>query len=137
MTGYLLDTNVVSELRKRDRANQGVRAWFEDHAHDEIWLSVLVVAELGRGVRLLRRRDAHAADRLDEWLASLVDRYSDRIIPIDLPIAQRWSTIGVPDPLPIIDGLLAATALHHNLALVTRNTTDVARSGALYLNPFA
>jgi toxin FitB len=137
LTGYLLDTNVVSELRKRDRANHGVRSWFEEHAGEEIWLSVLVVAELGRGVQLLRRRDATASDQLDEWLASLVARYSDRIIPIDLPIAQRWSTIGIPDPLPIIDGLLAATALHHNLTLVTRNTIDVARSGASHLNPFA
>ena len=127
----------MSELRKRDRANHGVRTWFEEHAGEEIWLSVLVVAELGRGVQLLRRRDATAGDRLNEWLASLVARYSDRIIPIDLPVAQRWSTIGIPDPLPIIDGLLAATALHHNLTLVTRNTIDVARSGASHLNPFA
>lgn len=132
MTGYLIDTNVISELRKGQRANRGVTRWFADHAEDDLWLSVLVVADLQRGAGLIRRRDESAADRLDAWLAALVDGYTDRI----LPVAETWATLGIPNPMPVEDGLLAATAITHDLVLVTRNTTDVDRSGVVLTNPF-
>ena len=136
MTGYLLDTNVVSELRKRNKANGGVQKWFAEHADDELWLSVLVVAELERGVALLGRRDPSSANLLAQWLTGLTADFSDRILPVGLSVAQRWATIGIPDPLPVIDGLLAATAIEYDLTLITRNVKDIEPSGAATKNPF-
>lgn len=136
MTGYLIDTNVISEFRKGSRADAGVRSWFEDHSEDRIWLSVLVLAELHRGAQLIRRRDTTAAERLDNWLATLELGYSDRILPITRDVAHQWARIGTPDPLSVIDGLLAATAMVNGLTLVTRNVADVDRSGVAWENPF-
>lgn len=136
MSGYLLDTNVVSELRKAKRSNAGVHRWMATHLNDELWLSVLVIGELRRGVELIRRRDDPAATALQTWLDRLLDQYEDRILPVTTRIAERWAQITVPDPVPIIDGLLAATALEHELTLVTRNVSDVATTGATVLNPF-
>ena len=134
--GFLLDTNVVSELRKGNRADAGVRAWFDEHTTDQLWLSVLVVGELRRGVELLRRRDKRAGNRLSNWLATITAEYGDRIIPITTDVCERWATLDVPDPLPVVDGLLAATALERDLVLVTRNTVDVERTGVAVVNPF-
>ena len=134
--GYLLDTNVVSELRKGNRADVGVRAWFDEHSTDQLWLSVLVVGELRRGVELLRRRDKRAGKRLSDWLATITSEYGDRIIPITTNVCERWAMLNVPDPVPVIDGLLAATALERDLVLVTRNTVDVERTGVALVNPF-
>ena len=136
MTGYLLDTNVISELRKRDRASEYVRSWLHAHRADEFWLSVLVVGELRRGVELVARRDDAAASALRAWLDSTVQDYADRILPITLAISERWATLSVPDPIPVIDGLLAATAIEHHLTLATRNVSDVRATGAEVVNPF-
>ncbi len=136
IVGYLLDTNVVSELRKGARANPGVHAWFEAHAADQLWLSVLVVGELRRGVELLRRRDAKAGKKLSDWLATVTNDFGDRVLPVTTDVCERWAMLNVPDPLPVIDGLLAATALEHHLTLVTRNTNDVSRTGVALDNPF-
>ncbi len=136
MSGFLVDTNVISELRKRDRADAGVRTWFEEHRGAQVWTSVLVVGELRRGVELLRRRDDRAADTLQEWLDGVVDDYRDRIIPVTMAIAERWATVTVPDPVPIVDGLLAATAIELDLVLVTRNGGDVDRTGVVHIDPF-
>jgi toxin FitB len=136
VSGFLLDTNVVSELRKAKRANAGVLSWMDTHLDDELWLSVLVIGELRRGVELIRRRDAPAATALQTWLERLLDQYADRILPVTIRIAERWAQITVPGPVPIIDGLLAATAIEHELTLVTRNVTDVATTGATVVNPF-
>ena len=136
MSRFLLDTNVVSELRKRDRADSHLRTWFDEHRDNEFWLSVLVVAELRRGVELIRRRDVPAASTLMAWLESTIAGYQDRILPITLEIGQRWALLSVPDPVPVIDGLMAATALEHDLTLVTRNVDDVNRTGAAVVNPF-
>jgi hypothetical protein len=135
--GFLLDTNVVSELRKGARADAGVRAWFDEHATDQLWLSALVIGELRRGVELLRRRDKRAGKRLSDWLATITTEYGDRIIPITTEVCERWALLNVPDPVPVIDGLLAATALERDLVLVTRNTVDVERTGVALVNPFA
>lgn len=135
--GFLLDTNVVSELRKGRRADTGVRDWFDRHGTDELWLSALVIGELRRGAELRRLRDKRAGAALLRWLDRLNSEYADRILPVTAPIAERWALLNVPDPMPIIDGLLAATAIEHDLVLVTRNIADVERSAADLHNPFS
>ena len=134
--GFLIDTNVVAELRKGALADAGVRGWFDDHKADQLWLSVLVVGELRRGVELLRRRDEKAGTRLSEWLDTVTRDFDDRITPITIEVSERWAVLNVPDPVPVIDGLLAATALERDLVLVTRNTADVERTGVAVVNPF-
>ena len=134
---YLVDTNVVSELRKGARCDARVAAWFASTQDDELFLSVLVIGEIQRGIEQVRRRDARSAALLVRWLGQITRAYGDRILPVTLPIARRWGTLGTPDPIPTVDGLLAATALHHDLVLVTRNVKDVASTRAQLLNPFS
>lgn len=133
---WLIDTNVLSELRKGQRADAGVRRWFEETADGDLFTSALVVGEIRRGVESIRRRDRAAAAALSRWLEALVERFGDRLLPIDAAVASRWGELNVPDPVPTVDGLLAATALVHDLTLVTRNGRDVARTGVQVLNPF-
>ena len=132
---YLLDTNVVSELTK-SRPDPGVVAWRERTTADGHFLSVLVLGEIRRGVELLRRRDQDRARPFDQWLATLIRDFGPRILPVDAAVADAWGRLDVPDRLPAIDGLLAATALVHDLILVTRNTADVQRPLVRVLNPF-
>jgi len=134
---FLLDTNLVSELRKGPRINAGVRAWFDAVDESDLFLSVLVVGELRQGVERIQRRDAPGARALSIWLERLIEQHADRILPVDIAIAELWGRLNVPDPLPTVDGLLAATALVNDLTLVTRNLADIARTGARTLNPFA
>ncbi len=133
---YLLDTNVISELRKRDRADTNVVRWVQRTTADSLCTSVLVMAELRRGIELKRRADAAQAELLDLWIATVHARLGSRIFGIDAEIANTWAKLSVPDMLPMIDGLLAATALVRGLVLVTRNAADVARTGVAILNPF-
>lgn len=134
---WLLDTNVISELRKGDRCDRGVAAWRYSADPTAVFLSVVVVGELRRGVELKRHnRDTAAAEALDQWLGQVVAGYATRILPISAAIADMWGRLTVPDPVPVIDGLLAATALIHDLTLVTRNIAHVSRTGARCLNPF-
>jgi hypothetical protein len=133
--GYLLDTNVVSELRK-SQPNPHVLAWYDGVPSAEIFLSVLTIGEIRLGIERLRRKDAPQAERLEQWLHGLHTTYRDRIINVDSGIAEEWGRLNVPDPLPVIDGLLAATAGARGWTLVTRNTDDLARSGVPLLNPF-
>jgi predicted nucleic acid-binding protein len=132
---YLLDTNVVSELRKRE-PDPHVLAWYNKVASAEIFVSVLTVGEIRLGIERLRRRDSAGADLLEEWLSGLHATYGDHIIDVDAEAAQEWGRLDVPDPLPVIDGLIAASAKVRGWALVTRNTADVASSGVLLVNPF-
>lgn len=134
---YLLDTNVISELRKGERADPRVTAWFADLAEEEIFLSVLTIGEIRRGIESVRRRDPDSAAALDRWLALLSEAHGDRILPIDRAIAEEWGRMNVPDPLPAVDGLLAATARLLGLTLVTRNVADVEGAGVELLDPFA
>jgi toxin FitB len=134
---YLLDTNVISELRKADRADKSVAAWFADLADEEIFLSVLTIGEIRRGIDSVRRRDPDSAATLDRWLALLSEAHGDRILPVDRAITEEWGRMSVPDPLPVVDGLLAATAKVLGLTLVTRNVADVKGTGAALLDPFA
>lgn len=134
---FLLDTNVISEIRKGDRANAAVRAWWETVRPEEVYLSVLVVGEIRRGIERLMRRDPAQAAVLDGWCRGLIEGFGDRILPIELAAAETWGRMGADGPLPVVDGLLAACAKTHDLTLVTRNAADVARSGARVLNPFS
>jgi predicted nucleic acid-binding protein len=135
--GFLIDTNVLSEVQKGDRADPGVRDWYAKARVEDLYLSVLVLGEVRQGIERLRRRDPVQAERLEQRLALIRARLAERILPITVAVADRWGRNNVPDALPVIDGLLAATALEHGLTLVTRNVRDVERSGALLLNPFS
>lgn len=132
----LLDTNVISELRKGPRADRRVAAWFASLDPEELFLSVLVVGEIRRGIEGIRRRDPESARALDRWLSGLAASFADRILPVDERVAQEWGRMNVPDPLPVLDGLMAATAKVHGLALATRNVKDVSSSGIRTVNPF-
>lgn len=134
---FLVDTNVLSELRKGARADPRVLGWFRSIDDAALYLSVLVIGELRQGVERLRRRDPSAAAKLDRWLHELIERHADRTLPVDAAVADRWGRLNVPDPIPAVDGLLAATALVHSLTLVTRNIRDVRRTGVRHLDPFA
>lgn len=133
---FLLDTNVISELRRGPRCNPGVASWFEDVRSEELYLSVLTLGELRKGIENLRRRDVPTASALEAWLQEVESTYSERILPVSQAVADQWGRFNVPDPLPVLDSLLAATAKVHALTLVTRNLKDVDRTGVECLNPF-
>ena len=134
---WLVDTNILSELRKGDRTDPGIRAWFAEAREEELFTSVLVLGEVRRGIESIRRRDAPSALALEQWLARLTMSFAERVLPIDARVADRWGTLNVPDPVPTVDGLLAASALVHDLVLVTRNVRDVAGTGVQLLDPTA
>ena len=128
--GFLLDTNVFSELRKRERCNPRVWRWRQRVALEDIFTSVLVLGELRFGVEKLRPQDPMTAKALEKWLREIEAVFANRILPL------VWGRMSVSSRLPDIDALIAATALHHRLTLVTRNTRDVKRSGADCFDPF-
>lgn len=136
MIQYLLDTNIVSELRKGRRCNPDVLSWYSPLPENSFWLSVVVIAEIRRGIEQIRRKDLVQATHLERWLHGLLQGFSERILPIDENVAERWGYINSVNRLSTMDGLLAATALEHDLVLVTRNVVDVKNSGAQLLNPF-
>jgi predicted nucleic acid-binding protein len=133
---YLVDTNVISELRKRDRCNPGVVSWLEKTASRAIFLSVVTLGEIRKGIESVRRRDAKSARTLDQWLGEVVTAHSDRILQVDAKVAEQWGRFSAPNPIPVVDGLLAATAAVHGLTLITRNIKDVERTGVACHNPF-
>jgi predicted nucleic acid-binding protein len=134
---FLLDTNVVSELRKRERCDKGVAAWMASVDSESLFLSVLVLGEIRRGIERIRRRDAAAAEALEHWLHRLVAGHAEQILPVDRAVAETWGRLDAAGSLPTVDGLLAATALVHGLTLVSRNLRDFARTGVDCLNPFS
>lgn len=135
--GFLIDTNILSELQKGSRCDASVQRWYAATDGDELFLSVLVIGEIRLGIERLRRRDAVQSVRLEQKLLSVETLMAGHILPVTQAIAERWGRLNAPDPLPVIDGLLAATALEHDLTLVTRNVRDVERSGVYLLNPFS
>jgi len=135
---YLLDTNVVSELRKGVRANPGLMAFFAELRAEEIYLSVQTIGELRRGVENIRGRgDLQQADRLEAWLDALVSDHALRILDFDLECAQIWGKLMSPNPQHPIDKQIAAVGLIYDLTVVTRNTADVQSSGVRLLDPFS
>jgi len=133
---YLVDTNVLSELRKGRRCDPNVFRWFSAVSDEDVFLSVLVIGEIRRGIERIRRRDARSARSLDAWLRRLLAGHRDRILSVDEVIAEEWGRLNVPNPIPVVDGLMAATARVHGLTLATRNLRDVARTGVPCVNPF-
>ena len=136
---YLIDTNVISESRKRSKADSGVRAFFKRVAKDDarVFISVVTVGELRRGVELIRNRgDRRQATQLEKWLDQLLQVYEDRVLDITTDIAQLWGRLRVPHPENALDKQIAATALIYDLTVVTRNHKDFSKTGVRLLNPF-
>jgi predicted nucleic acid-binding protein len=137
---YLLDTDVVSEIRKGDEANPGVRAFFADTSFRsaDLYLSVVTIGEMRQGVERIRHRgDDAQAKRLARWLKQVTTTYAESILPFDEETAHVWGRLRVPNPENPLDKQIAATALIHDLTVVTRNTEHFAPTGARLLNPFA
>ena len=133
---YLIDTNVISELRKGARCDASVAAWWSKVNEDELWLSALVIGEIRRGIELARKRDPQKALALETWLEEIVTGFDDRILPVDKKVAEQWGRLNAIRPIPVVDALLAATARANDLTFVTRNGKDVAGVGIDILNPF-
>lgn len=132
---FLLDTNIVSEARK-PTGNAHVKAWIASVPGTDLYLSVLVVGEVRQGIERLRRRDPAQVAVYETWLATLLKDYAQHVLPVTTAVAEEWGRLNAPSPLPVIDGLLAATARVWGLTLVTRTTADLARTGVRLLNPF-
>ena len=134
---YLLDTNIVSELRKASKADQRVVNWARQTDTLSMYISVISILEIRMGILSLQRKDAEQAKVLDSWLSrQVIPGFADRILPIDLPVSLRCAELHVPDPRSDRDALIAATALHHGLTVVTRNTRDFIATGAMLHNPW-
>ncbi|MDR8412213.1 type II toxin-antitoxin system VapC family toxin [Nonomuraea sp. 3-1Str] len=133
---YLLDTNVVSEMTKRTRS-AGLQAWLDTINGPALYMSVLVLGEIRKGVELLRRRDPAQAGAYESWLDHLQREFRTRILPVTLDVAEEWGRMNARRPLPVIDGLIAATASAHGWILVTRNVKDFADLDVKMVNPFA
>ena len=133
--GYLLDTNFLSELR-RPRPDHGVVEFFADVDGNRLFISVLTIGELRKGVAARRASDITMADRLGEWVDSIESMFPDRILAVDQAIARLWGELSARRSLPVVDTLIAATAAVHDLTLVTRNTRDVLSASVEVLNPW-
>jgi toxin FitB len=133
---FLLDTNVVSELR-RSTPDRHVLAWYQRNVTAQAYVSVLVLGEIRQRIERTRRRDPAQAEALERWLDRLVLQYRDRILPVTADVVQEWGRLGaLSKPPPALNGLMAATARVHRLVLVTRNVGDVAGTGVAVVNPF-
>jgi predicted nucleic acid-binding protein len=135
--GYLLDTNILSELRKRERGDVKVIDWFHSVPEEKLFLSVLVLGEVRKGIELVRRRDPIQAQALEAWLSALETTYEQRLLTITASICDRWGRLSALRPISAIDSLMAATALENSMVLVTRNTDDFQHTGVPLLNPFS
>ncbi len=136
---YLVDTNVVSESRKRGAANPGVSDFYRRviSTGEQVYVSVITVGELRRGVDLIRHRgDVRQASHLEAWLTLILEEFAENILPFAAEAAQIWGRLRVPHPEHELDKQIAATALLYDLTVVTRNTSDFADTGARLLNPF-
>ncbi len=140
MAVYLVDTNVISEIRKKLKANQGVRAFFRKAVENDtsLYISVVTVGELRRGVEGVRHRgNVRQAHQLETWLDGLLSEYQDYILDINQDVAQLWGKLRVPHAENAIDKQIAATALVYDLTVVTRNHKHFVKTGVRVLNPFA
>ena len=133
---FLIYTNVISEVRKGERCDPRVAAWYGTVPDDEVFLSALVLGELRKGVELSRTKDVAKAIALENWLNLVEAQFAGRVLGVDRAVADRWGRMSALRPVPVIDGLLAATAMVHGFTLATRNERDVAGLGAAVVNPF-
>jgi toxin FitB len=136
---YLIDTNVISETRKKENANPGVAKFFGSVAasREPVYLSVVSVGELRRGVEMIRRRgDTVQANLLEAWLLTVLDEYEENILPFEADAAQVWGRLRAPNPGHELDKQIAAIALVNGLTVVTRNTADFEETGVKLINPF-
>lgn len=133
---YLIDTNVISEVRKGAKCDPNVAAWWSSVDDAEIYLSVLVLGEIRKGIERTRPRDPSQAEALERWLAAVSASFAERILPIDQPVGDEWGRMSARRPVSTIDALLAATAKAHRMTLATRNVSDIADLGAECINPF-
>ena len=136
---YLVDTDVISEVRKGAKSNAGVRAFFARARAEgtDLYLSVITIGELRQGVERIRHRgDDSQARRLERWLLQLTSDYADRILSIDEEIAHVWGRLRVPNPENLLDKQIAATALMHGFTVVSRNVAHYTPTGVAVSNPF-
>jgi len=133
---YLLDTNVISEVRKGRRAHSAVRKWWSETKIEDIYISVMVLGEIRQGVERLRIKDPRRAVEIENWLQSITASMGTRLLVVNQKIADTWGRMGINRSLPLVDSILAATAVAHGLTLVTRNTKDILDTGVTHLNPF-
>src|SRR3974390_1804174 len=134
--GYLRETSIISEIRKGRRCDVNVARWYETIEDASLYLSVLVIGEIRKGIEKLRGKNATQAYMIEDWLDTVAKTFGERILPIDGAIANEWGRLTAIRPLPVIDGLLAATAKIHRMTLVTRNTADIVDLGVHIINPF-
>ena len=132
----LIDTNVVSELKRGRKAAPRVVTWFSSMPPERVFTSVVVLGEIRRGIELVARRDKTQAELLERWYASMRRRLGERVLPVDEPVMSTWARISVPDMLPAYDGLIAATALVHDLIVATRDAADYRRAGVPVIDPW-
>ena len=133
---YLIDTNVVSEVRKGARCDSNVARWYARTHDASLYLSVIVLGEIRKGVEKARPRDPARARALENWLTEVGKAFGDRILPIDRAVADEWGRMSAIRTLPIVDALLAATAKVHGMTLVTRDSFDATGLDVRLLNPF-
>jgi len=136
---YLVDTNVISEIRKQSKANKGVCAFFREvvDKNAPVFISVITVGELRRGVEMIRHRgDTRQANHLEKWLTALLEEYQDNILDINPDVAQLWGMLRAPHHENAVDKFIAATALIYDLTVVTRNHKDFVKTGVKVVNPF-
>lgn len=133
---FLVDTNIISEVRKGKRCNPRVAGWYTSIDDGDLYLSALVLGEIRKGIELAWPRDPEKAGRLEAWLAEVVAAFGDRVLVVDQTVTDEWGRMNAIRPLPVVDSLLAATAKVHGVTFVTRNDEDVQGVGANVLNPF-
>ena len=133
---YLLDTNIICEIRKGSGCNQQVAKWSAAIDADDIYLSVLVIGEIRKGIERARLKDATKARAVERWLETVLESFNGHIVPIDRAIAEEWGRMSAKRPVPTVDALLAATAKVRGMTLVTRDLTAITDLGADIIDPF-
>ena len=133
---YLLDTNAISEVRKRERGNRGFQNWASSN-QPSLWaLSAVTVGEIRKGIEGRRSADPVQARNLERWLNGVLAEFADQFLPVTLAVAERWGRLAGTLEISDADGLIAATALEHDLTLITRNVSDFAGTGVRVINPW-